>query len=494
MISMVVFRKELLQLFRDPIGMVGIVLPAVFLPLFACLMYSFVIEKKKVEAVTIVKLGASEEDFKEYLDRAWHWFQSRTSSASGARDLRRFVDRVQSGGAIEADARIGSLPADSQSFHEWCKFIARIWRKNVGEMSAIQFERDGIEPELKDLFDVVVEGVGNVEFVSFDSAEDLLTASQKAMAAINSGSVDIALRCEKSPTIAADGSRTNSLEITLFHDNSNPRSVQSHERIMRLLRLCENLTTTAGWRQNSRRDAPSTMYLKHNIDVSEGAPLSRSQRNALDALSTYGSFSLFMLVLRATFGFAMEVGTTERERKTIEPLLITPASRTEIALGKYFAVALASILSACLTLVCIWCIMHLMLPPHVFPAFTLWKNLRLLSLVLVLLTTSVLSATGVSLAVSFMAGSAKHNAQMSTIALWLMLLPGLLVFPGILELGIPTSFIPIVGANLLIKNIFLGTVDWLLVGISIISSLLVAGSSLAAVIHIANRESVLYDE
>src|SRR5262249_46640037 len=62
-------------------------------------------------------------------------------------------------------------------------------------------------------------------------------------------------------------------------------------------------------------------------------------------------FLLVMMSLTGAFYPAIDVCAGEKERGTMETLLISPASRTEIVLGKFFTVMLASVMTAVLNLV-----------------------------------------------------------------------------------------------------------------------------------------------
>src|SRR5439155_7211968 len=61
-------------------------------------------------------------------------------------------------------------------------------------------------------------------------------------------------------------------------------------------------------------------------------------------------FLLVMMALTGAFYPAIDLCAGEKERGTMETLLISPASRTEIVLGKFLTVFLASVATALLNL------------------------------------------------------------------------------------------------------------------------------------------------
>src|SRR5207237_1341389 len=62
-------------------------------------------------------------------------------------------------------------------------------------------------------------------------------------------------------------------------------------------------------------------------------------------------FLLVMMSLTGAFYPAVDLCAGEKERGTMETLLICPASRTEIVLGKFLTVVLASIMTALLNII-----------------------------------------------------------------------------------------------------------------------------------------------
>ena len=58
-----------------------------------------------------------------------------------------------------------------------------------------------------------------------------------------------------------------------------------------------------------------------------------------------------MMSLTGAFYPAIDLCAGEKERGTMETLLISPASRTELVLGKFLTVMLASVTTALLNLV-----------------------------------------------------------------------------------------------------------------------------------------------
>ncbi|WP_165227209.1 ABC transporter permease subunit/CPBP intramembrane protease [Aquisphaera insulae] len=176
-------------------------------------------------------------------------------------------------------------------------------------------------------------------------------------------------------------------------------------------------------------------------------------------------FLLVMMSLTGAFYPAVDLCAGEKERGTMETLLISPATRSEIVLGKFFTVMLASVTTAVLNLVSMGLTGifmaarggHLGLhgaaqaagglsPPSVQSA--IWMVVLLIPL------AAFFSAVCLSLAV--LAKSMKEGQYYMT-PLYLVCLP--LIFLTLLpeiKLNLFYSLVPITGVALLLRSLIMG--------------------------------------
>jgi sodium transport system permease protein len=179
-------------------------------------------------------------------------------------------------------------------------------------------------------------------------------------------------------------------------------------------------------------------------------------------------FLLVMMSLTGAFYPAIDLCAGEKERGTMETLLISPASRAEIVVGKYLTVLLASVMTALLNLVSMALTgigiarqlgsaaagaaagggraEAVFTPPTLESAF--WIVLLLVPL------ASFFSA--ICLALAVLARSMKEGQYYMT-PLYLVSLPliFLTLFPGI-EINPFYSLVPITGVSLLLRALLLG--------------------------------------
>jgi sodium transport system permease protein len=217
-------------------------------------------------------------------------------------------------------------------------------------------------------------------------------------------------------------------------------------------------------------------------------------------------FLLVMMSLTGAFYPAIDLCAGEKERGTMETLLISPASRSEIVLGKFFTVMLASVMTAVLNLLSMGLtglqLAHqfgtlsaspsrrsaaaLIAPPTLQAAF--WMVLLLIPL------AAFFSA--ICLALAVLARSMKEGQYYMT-PLYVVCLPliFLTLMPGI-ELNLFYSLVPITGVALLLRALILGNyiVAARFFVPVLVPTLVYAAVALRWAVDQFQRESVLFRE
>jgi sodium transport system permease protein len=158
---------------------------------------------------------------------------------------------------------------------------------------------------------------------------------------IRSGEIDVVLEID--PAFGADVARGKAGTVRLIYDRSRDRARASIDQAEALLRAYG-------------REWGRGRLLLRGIAPEVGMPL-QIEVHDLATPQSSGSLVLFLIAFYGLFaavmgGVAAALDTTagERERASLEPLLITPARPFEIATGKWLAVALLNALVVVLTL------------------------------------------------------------------------------------------------------------------------------------------------
>lgn len=217
------------------------------------------------------------------------------------------------------------------------------------------------------------------------------------------------------------------------------------------------------------------------------------QEQAGSALGRFLGYLLILTTLSGAFYAAIDLTAGEKERGTLETLLVSPASRRELVYGKFFATLVAALITAILNLLSM--------------GFTMLYAVRMLdstemvgaaisipSLLLVLLTLIPLAVlfAGATLAVAVTARNYKEGQGLLTPMIMISILPAMVsMVPGI-ELTPLLAVIPIANVSLLMRSLMSGHTPWLEMTITLASTAALAVLSLRWVTIQFNRESVLF--
>lgn len=206
----------------------------------------------------------------------------------------------------------------------------------------------------------------------------------------------------------------------------------------------------------------------------------------------------YLIVIWAFYGGFSTVADMvagEKERGTMETLLISPAARTQIALGKFFALALVCLASSLMSLVGLIVIRLIDLP--ITRGIT--KDIQALTpealaAILLVLVPLVLFFSGLLLAVSAASRNMREAQTYLTLVSFVVLMPAMFSqFLGFTDLGTQTwvRYTPILDAALAIREALLARTDWSLVGITAAIGIGLAVAMLAIVGWLFRREQIL---
>ncbi|MEA2630119.1 MAG: sodium transport system permease protein, partial [Chloroflexota bacterium] len=288
-------------------------------------------------------------------------------------------------------------------------------------------------------------------------------------------------------------------QLPIHYDSTDERSQITYLRLKEVLGRWKGEVVT-GRREHDR--LPPSYTDPFQIQSEDAASASEQGVNVWAKLFP---FLLVMMSLTGAFYPAIDLCAGEKERGTMETLLISPASRAEIVLGKFFTVVLASMMSALLNIVSMGLtgvqlarqvgalkaadpgrLSATLSPPSLTAAF--WMILLLIPLAV------FFSAVCLSLAV--LARSMKEGQYYMT-PLYIVCLP--LIFltlaPGI-ELNLFYSLVPITGVSLLLRALILGDYElaWRFFLPVLIPTVVYGAVALRWAIDQFQREEVLFRE
>ncbi|MEM5551758.1 ABC transporter permease [Pseudoalteromonas sp. NEC-BIFX-2020_002] len=206
-------------------------------------------------------------------------------------------------------------------------------------------------------------------------------------------------------------------------------------------------------------------------------------------------YLLIPLVLTGASYPAIDLGAGEKERGTLETLLLTPITRTQIVAGKFLTIFSASIATSLFTVLSlgIW----IFIAKSIFSAEAITDVIVIIGaydlfLILLLLLPLACIFSSVVLAISIYSRSFKEAQNyMGPLSIVIFVPLAISMMPN-MELTFKTSLIPIVNISLAIQELLKGTVDYNFVYTIIVSTVFIAAVSLVFCINWFKKEKVLF--
>ncbi len=220
--------------------------------------------------------------------------------------------------------------------------------------------------------------------------------------------------------------------------------------------------------------------------------------NREDLGEKLGGWIAYLLVPLCLMGCsypAIDIGAGEKERGTLETLLICPISRTELVLGKFFTVLTTGLATALITVFSFggWGYLIGSLAGVDIVAKTM-QMLGLLDLLLILamLVPLTMIFSSILLSLSIYARSFKEAQNYVGPLSVLVFVPlAVALMPGV-ELNSTTALVPMTNISLCIKELVKGTIDMGLLSLVIGSTVALAAVLIGFCVRWFQRESVLF--
>jgi len=225
-------------------------------------------------------------------------------------------------------------------------------------------------------------------------------------------------------------------------------------------------------------------------------PVNVASEKKMSGLVFGGALGYVVILLMFTGAMypAIDMTAGEKERRTLEAVLASPAGRNDIVLGKIAATATAAIITALLTLSSMAYSFRFspqaestkealqMTPP----------DLAALALAFVTVLPTAIVAASLMVAIALFAKSYKEGQSYLTPLVLLAAFPAVIgMLPG-LELTPALALIPIFNVCQIVKEIFLGEFSRVAYAVAFASNLVYAGIAYWIASRMFNRESVLF--
>jgi sodium transport system permease protein len=205
-------------------------------------------------------------------------------------------------------------------------------------------------------------------------------------------------------------------------------------------------------------------------------------------------YILLMVCLMSAMYPAIDTGAGEKERGTLETLLLAPVSRSAIVLAKFLMLFTIGLTSALLMIGSMGVLLFFFGPMIGGDLVQMVRAIGVLDLAMValmLVPTAAIFAS-ILLSISVYAKSYKEAAGLISPLIIVTILPTLVaLLPGV-ELDWKWAMVPLTNVSLAMKELVKGTMDYSMFWVILLSTTVTAGALLALCRWWFNREQVLF--
>lgn len=239
---------------------------------------------------------------------------------------------------------------------------------------------------------------------------------------------------------------------------------------------------------------------EHNLTTDFVRPIALTELNVASPERMAGALlgqivPLILIVMTLTGAVypAIDLTAGERERGTLETLMVAPVPSVDLITGKFIVVTLIGLLSAVLNLLSIGGTIYLgglgsLLSQGADFAFPLWA----LPWIMLLLAPLAVMFSAMLLAVCSFARSFKEAQNYIVPVMMAALIPGVVgILPGTRLEG-PIVIMPVANIVVLTRELFLGRFDYVAISLVLLSTSLYAGAAVAVAARLFGQEAVLF--
>lgn len=340
--------------------------------------------------------------------------------------------------------------------------------------------------------------VQNVQELPGDLQDTLRTSSQfklidetvygdKALDSLKSGALDLVMVVP--PNFRSAIELESPTDVEIYYDKADDMSNAAEDKLTALLKRYKDRTIAA-------------RLVKRNISTELLTPFEEVRNSIASpqklAGQTFGRMLPYFFILMCFLGAmypAIDLCVGEKERGTLETLLVAPATRGEFVLGKYGVILLAGMVAGLLCMVSMTYSLNNMMVGMGDMAAAMPKievNLSMIALILMIVIPLAGIFAAVLLSVSIFAKSAKEAQGYMGFLNMFLIFPAFISFlPGV-ELNWTLSVIPVMNTSLIVRDAIAGEVHWQFIITAFVSTFVLASLALWFAKTWFEREEVLF--
>lgn len=280
----------------------------------------------------------------------------------------------------------------------------------------------------------------------------------------------------------------SSARVSIFHDATEMKSESGSKRIKVL--IAQYGDSVIGERLIAEG---LTREFIEPVGISTVSVASKEKMGAMIAAMVL-PYLILILALTGAMYPAIDLTAGEKERGTLETLLLSSATRFELVMGKFLAVFSASFVTAVLASISMLATLKGGFGALARVGEEVSLSISPFSLLVIFLMMIPVCCffSAILISISLFAKSYKEATSYLSPLLTLLIIPAVVsILPGT-EMGPRISLIPIINTSLAFKDVLMGHTNWQYLGVVFLVNVVLAFLTLLRAVKLFNRESVLF--
>ncbi len=207
-------------------------------------------------------------------------------------------------------------------------------------------------------------------------------------------------------------------------------------------------------------------------------------------------YMIILLTLTGGMYAAMDLTAGEKERSTLETLLVSPASRLEIVLGKFFTIMTVSLITVVIAIFSLTISlaygMDMLISSEIPEGITFSLDMTSILLILLLMIPLTAFLSSLLMTISIYAKSMREAQSYLSPLMMLIFIPAMMSMAPGKEMSAQEAWIPVLNVSLAMKNIIESNPDMTMILNTLLSSTVWAAVGIMLTVRTFKKENVLF--
>ena len=276
-------------------------------------------------------------------------------------------------------------------------------------------------------------------------------------------------------------------EIKYQYNSTNELSLMARTRIEKILHKYNNILV-----KNRLKHRGMTITLLNPLQM-ESETVATTEKEFSSMIGGILPFLIILFTLTGGFLPALDVIVGEKERGTLETLLVSKITKSDIIVGKFLAIWVTSLMSTFLHFFSST-VTFLTLATQITEKLPISVSWTVFITVLFLMIPLSGFVCAVIMCVIMIARSYKEGSNYLSVMTFLMFMPLSIIFSPSLKANYITSLIPIFNISILFRDILRGDFHWGYTLVTFGMTFLFSAIALWAALKLFQKEDILFRE